>query len=135
MSLVLSMRLSFKVLTLSLLSLALIACVATYKAAEEGVAGYRDLRIDRDTYYVEYTEAARVDWEQLHSFVLKRCAEIAKENGYAYFDVLEKDEKTVFLKSNVDEIEIMAMGEVQTYPAGARLEGKRVTYKIKLLRE
>lgn len=129
------MRLILNVLFVCLLAFSLTACVATYKAAEEGVAGYRDLRVDRDTYYVEYTEASRISWEQLHSFVLKRCAEIAKQNGYPYFDVLEKDEKTVFLKSNVDEIAISAMGETQTYAAGARLEGKRVTYKIKLLRE
>ena len=92
------MHASLKIISVLLTAVLVIGCVATYKAAEDGVAGYRDLRVNKNTYYVEYTEAARVSWDQLHAFVLKRCAEIAKENGYDVFDVLDKDEKEVFFE-------------------------------------
>lgn len=121
------------------LSISLTACVATYKAAEEGVAGYRDLRIDKQTFYVEYTEAGRISWEQIRNFALKRCAELTKKHGYSYFDVLEKDEKVVFLKSDVNEVAISTMGNIaneppitHAYQTGGRVEGKRVTLKIRL---
>lgn len=122
--------------------LLLAACVATYKAADEGVAGYRDLQIDKTSFYVEYTESARTPWERIHEFVLKRCAEIAHDNGYRYFDVLAKDEKDVFLKSDVDQITISTLGGsagqapvAHTYQHDGRVEGRRVTYKIQLVRE
>jgi hypothetical protein len=118
------------------------ACVTTYKAAEDGVAGYRDLQVDKTTYFVEYTEAGAVSWQQVNQFALKRCAEIAKQRGYPYFDVLEKQEKVVFLESDVSEIAIATMGNIASdppvhnvYQAGAKVEGKRVTYKIKLSAE
>lgn len=134
-----------RIFLVSALCFFLSACVSTYKPAEEGVAGYRDLRVDKTTFYVEYTESSRIEWDQLNAFALKRCAEIAKEQGYPIFDVISKDEKTVFLKSDVDEIEITTMGvmvgETPSFPvthkykAGARIEGRRVTYKIKLAKE
>jgi len=131
-----------RLLNFILITLFLSGCVATYKAADGGVAGYRDLQIDKNTFYVEYTEAGRTSWEQVHNFVLKRCAELAKQRGYTYFDVLSKDEKTVFLKSDVSEIAISSMGSIasdppitHTYKTDGRVEGKRVTYKVKLLRD
>ncbi len=134
------MRVSHIALVLACLVLS--ACVATYKAAEDGVAGYRDLQVDKTTYYVEYTESARTPWARIHEFVLKRCAELAREKGYRYFDVLAKDEKEVFLKSDVDQITISSAGTgvgqapvAHTYQHGGRVEGRRVTYKIQLVRE
>lgn len=132
------MRYLLLVLSFFLLS----ACVATYKAAEEGVAGYRDLQVDKTTFYVEYTESAKTSWEHVHRFALKRCAELAKAHGYAFFDVLSKEEKTVFLESDVDSITISSMGAtasdppvINTYKTGAMLEGRRVIYKISLANE
>jgi len=133
---------SLKLIALLSLSLLLNACVATYKAAEEGVAGYRDYKIDKTSYYVEYTEASRTTWDQVHSFALKRCAEITKKRGYSYFDVVSKKEQTVFLESDVDQIKISTMGGVagdppisNTYKTGGRVEGKRVIYRIQLVNE
>ncbi len=129
-------------LILILLLCLLAGCAATYRAAEDGVAGYRDLQVDATTFYVEYTESSSTEWEQVHRFALKRCAEIAQEQGYDFFDVLSKDEKEVYLKSDVDQITISSMGNIasdppvtHTYATGARVEGRRVTYKIKLMRE
>ena len=129
---------AFLVLVLLVLS----ACVTTYKSAEGGVAGFRDLQIDKYSYYVEYTEAATVSWEQVEQFALKRCAEIAKERGFLIFDAELLDRKVVFLESNVDEIQIMSMGNTaadppvqHTYKGSAKVEGKRVTYKLTLVNE
>lgn len=133
---------SFRVFIVCSLVALLSACVTTYKAAEDGVAGYRDLQIDKTTYYVEYTEAGAVSWKQVNQFALKRCAEITKQRGYPFFDVLNKQEKIVFLESEVGEIAIATMGNFaneplvhNVYQAGAKVEGKRVTYKIKLSSE
>ena len=109
-------------------------CAVKYHAAEDGPSGYRDAQVSSDVFYVEYT---------IHGFALKRCAEIAKKKGYAFFDVLSKDEKTVYLESAVDQIVVANMGNLASDPptatvystAGKRVEGRRVTYQIKLLNE
>lgn len=118
------------------------ACVTTYQAAEGGVAGFRDLQIDKYSYYVEYTEAASVSWEQVEQFAIKRCAEIAKARGFVVFDAELLDRKSVFLESSVDEIQIMSMGNTaadppvhHTYKGSAKVEGRRVTYKLTLINE
>jgi hypothetical protein len=118
-------------------------CAVTYHAAEDGPSGYRDAQVSRDVYYVEYTESAKTDWDTIHRFTLKRCAEIAKKQGYLLFDVIHKDEKTVYLESAVDQIIVANMGNLATDPpvatvystGGKRVEGRRVTYQIKLLNE
>lgn len=125
------------------LILCLSGCAATYHAAEDGPSGYRDAQVSQDVFYVEYTESAKTDWSTIHRFALKRCAEIAKKKGYRFFDVLSKDEKTVYLESAVDQIIVSNMGNLATDPptatvystAGKRVEGKRVTYQIKLSNE
>lgn len=133
--------LAFRLLVLSVFFL-LSACVTSYQSAEGGVAGYRDLQIDETTYYVEYTEASSVSWEQLERFAIQRCAEIAKTRGFKVFDAELQERKVVFLESSVDEIQIMSMGNTaneppvhHTYKAGAKVEGKRVTYKLLLVNE
>lgn len=125
-----------------LLSVLVSGCVTTYQAAEDSVAGYRDLQIDKKRYYVEYTEAASVSWAQVERFALKRCAEIARERGYKVFDAELLDRKSVFLESSVNEIQIESMGNIaneppvhHTYKAGGQVEGKRVTYKLVLIDE
>jgi hypothetical protein len=126
-----------------LVSLFLTACAATYHAAEEGPSGYRDAQVSKDVYYVEYTESAKMEWETLHRFALKRCAEITTQKGYKYFDVLSKEQRNVYLESAVDQIIVSNMGNLASDPptatvystAGKRVEGRRVIYKIKLTNE
>ena len=119
----------------------LTACVATYRAADQGVAGYRDLQLDKTSYYVEYTESTRTSWEQVHRFALRRCAELTKQRGYAFFDVLMKEEQSVYLESDVDQISVATIGManeppvMNTYRTGGRVEGRRVIYKIRLMDE
>lgn len=122
--------------------LMLSACVSTYKAAEGSVAGYRDVKIDDTSYFVEYTESASMSWVQIEQFALKRCAEIAKARGYLVFDAELLERKSVFLESSVDEIAITSMGNIASdppvrhvYQGGAKVEGKRVTYKLTLIDE
>ncbi len=131
-----------KLLLLGLIAL-VAGCAAKYHAAETGSSGYRDIQVKPGVYYVEYTESANRKWEVIHQFALKRCAEIAKQQGYKYFDVLSKDEKTVFLESDVDQLVIQTAQISQTYSPvhstvpteGKKVEGRRVVYKIKLVNE
>lgn len=132
----------FAPISLLLALVGLSACVTTYQAAEGGVAGFRELQIDKYNYYVEYTEASTVSWEQIEQFAIKRCAEIAKERGFVVFDAELLDRKAVFLESSVDEIQIMSMGNTaadppvhHTYKASAKVEGRRVTFKLTLINE
>ncbi len=125
------------------LLLTISGCAVTYHAADGGPSGYRDAHVKKNIYYVEYTESAKTDWDTIHRFTLKRCAEIAKKNGYLVFDVLHKDEKTVYLESAVDQIIVANMGNIGNEPptsniystAGKRVEGRRVTYQIRLVNE
>jgi len=133
-----------KLFALSLfLPLLLSACAVTYHAVEEGPSGYRDLQIDSNVFYVEYTESARTDWETIHRFALKRCAELTQNRGYKFFDVVSKDEKIVYLESSVNQIIVSNMGNMasdapvsNTYEVGGKkVEGRRVTYRIQLMNE
>lgn len=136
------MRLSIQVITVLLFSAFLSACAVKYHAADEGVSGYRDLQVEKDVYYVEYTEAARTSWAQIHQFTLKRCAEITKEKGYKFFDVISKDEKTVYLETDISQVTVANMGNLagdvpvsNSYTVGGKVEGRRVTYRIQLAHE
>jgi len=136
------MRLSAQVISCLFLSVLLSACAVKYHAAEDGVSGFRDLQVEKNVYYVEYTEGARTSWEQIRQFTLKRCAEITKEKGYKFFDVISKDEKTVYLESDVTQVSVASMGNlavdapvVNSYAVGGKVEGRRVTYRIQLTNE
>jgi hypothetical protein len=136
------MQLTIKIMLCLFLSIFLSACAVKYHAAEEGVSGFRDLQVEKNIFYVEYTEAARTSWEQIHQFTLKRCAEITKEKGYKFFDVVSKDEKTVYLETDVSQVSVASMGNlagdapvVNSYAVGGKVEGRRVTYRIQLTNE
>lgn len=130
-------------ISIVLASFILFACSSVnYQKAEDADIGYRDVQIDPLTHFVEYTEHASVPWEQVHQFVLTRCAEIAKNRGYKYFDVLEKEERELMVDSKVNQIQVVsgnakwAQPSTDTYAmAGAKVKVKRVTYKIRMTNE
>lgn len=136
------MRLMTQTIFCLMLTFFLSACAVKYHEAEEGVSGFRDLQVEKNIFYVEYTEGARTSWEQIHQFTLKRCAEITKDKGYKFFDVISKDEKTVYLESDVTQVAVATMGNlavdapvVNSYAVGGKVEGRRVTYRIELTNE
>lgn len=118
----------------------LVACSSvTYQKAEDSDIGYRDVQVDPVTHFVEYTENESVPWEQVREFVRKRCAEIAINRGYKYFDVLEKEERELMVDSKVSQIQVIsgnakwAPPSTDTYAmTGAKVKVKRVTFKIRL---
>lgn len=114
------------------LSIALSACAVTYKSAGEGVSGYRDLALDNNQWYVEYTESNTVSWDTLHEFVIKRSAELAVANGFTEFVVLSKDEQNVSLESSVAELQASGQVSAGAAPTSVKVAGKRLTYKIQL---
>jgi len=115
-------------------------CAVSYHPAEKGVSGYRDVQIDNTRFHIEYTEGIYTDWGQLHRFVLRRCAEIAIDRGYKFFDVISKEEKIVFLKNNADQIIVSNSGVLAGNSSAPstfemkdkKVEGRRVTYTIQL---
>jgi len=123
--------------------LGLVACATNYHSAEGGVSGYWEQQLDETTFHVDYTEGKFTSWKEIHEFALKRCAEIASSRGYKYFDVLDKDQLIVHLDSSVDQIIISNSSDGTSNPAvssaydirGKKVEGRRVTYKIKLTNE
>jgi len=126
--------------TLSVIIFVLSACAVSYHPAKNGVSGYRDVQVDSAIFHIEYTEGIYTDWWQLHQFALRRCAEIARDRGYKFFDVTSKEEKLVFLKSNPNQV-IVSNSGVLVGNASApstfemkdkKVEGRRVTYTIKL---
>ena len=136
------MRSTIQIISYMFLTVLLSACAVKYHAAEDGISGFRDLQVEKNVYYVEYTEGARTSWEQIHQFTLKRCAEITKKKGYKFFDVISKDEKTVFLETDVTQVSVASMGNlavdapvVNSYSVGGKVEGRRVTYRIQLTNE
>lgn len=126
-----------------LIAFLLFACSSIqYQKAENTDIGYRDVQVDSVTHFVEYTEHASVPWERVHQFVLQRCAEIAHNRGYAFFDVAEKEESELMVDSKVDQIQVTsgnakwAPPTTTTYSMeGAKVKVRRVTYKIRLLNE
>ena len=130
-------------ISITFVSILVSGCAATYHAAKKGPSGYRDLQLQENVFYVEYTESVRSDWKQVHHFALKRCAEITKNRGYKFFDVISKDEQSVYLKSSVDKIIVSDVGGPtpgipvsNTYDVGGKkVEGRRVIYRIKLMNE
>lgn len=129
-------------ISLVLICFLLPACsTVNYQKAENSDIGYRDVQVDPMTHFVEYTEHESVPWDQIHQFVRQRCAEIAANRGYEFFDVLEKEERELMVDSKVSQIQVVsgnakwAPPSTDTYAmAGAKVKVKRVTYKIRLVK-
>lgn len=72
--------------TLIALSLAcvLTSCATAYQP--DGIAGgYSDQRLDNNTAQVSFRGNRFNSSETLHSYLLRRCAEVTLHNGYNYF--------------------------------------------------
>lgn len=72
-------------------ALAAAACAATgpaaYGPADEKGFGYEDTRIESDRYRVIYRGSGGMPPEQVEDFALRRAAELALANNYAWFRV------------------------------------------------
>lgn len=80
-----------KKLILCLMLFAINGCaVSGYgKYSQLSGTGYKEVRIDSNTFKVYYEASSRYSLEETRDLALRRAAELTKMNGYLYFTVLE----------------------------------------------
>jgi len=67
--------------------LALVGCATSYQAA--GLSGgYSDVRIDANTFRVDFHGNAYTSRQTVETYLLRRCAELTAQAGYDYFIVM-----------------------------------------------
>lgn len=76
---------------LLLLSGILNGCVTPYQA-DAGSGGYREQRIDGNTWFVGFRGSAETKIDDVFVYWLYRCAEITRREGYTHF--MRVDRKT-----------------------------------------
>lgn len=80
-----SLLLSLIFITASLLG----GCAASYKSKDVW-GGYAEARIDENVFHVSFKGNTFTSRERVNDFSLLRSAEVALENGYDYFVVLDQ---------------------------------------------
>jgi len=76
--------------------------------------GYTDLNIQDDIFQVYYRGNGYTKTQKIRNFALLRCSEVAIENGYSYFVVLE-GEAMIDRSSYTTPIQSNTTGQVYGY--------------------
>jgi hypothetical protein len=77
-----------KLILASALTLSLASCATGYQPSG-AMGGFVERPISPDTYYVEFSGNGFTNPQRASDFMLLRCAEIALENGYSHFAILQ----------------------------------------------
>ncbi|MGA2976521.1 MAG: hypothetical protein ABSF77_14530 [Spirochaetia bacterium] len=72
-------------------SLVLVSCATTYQPAGY-TGGYRDFHASNEQYFVYFEANGYTDAQTAYQFFLTRAAEIALNNGYPYFYILQSQD-------------------------------------------
>jgi hypothetical protein len=73
------------------MSMVLVSCATGYgKSSFFSNGGYKDTKLSENTYKVEFTGNEITSTQATYEYAMWRGAEIAKSQGYEYFDVLDK---------------------------------------------
>lgn len=72
-----------------LTGLFLIGCATSYQR-ESFSGGYSDMKVGPDMYQVNFSGNGYTSSKTTSLYLLRRCAEIAREQGYQYFAFIEK---------------------------------------------
>jgi hypothetical protein len=95
-----------------------ISCATTYQPVGF-TGGYSDQRLDDNTVQISFRGNGFTAPETVHSYLLRRCAEITLQDGYNYFVLVDAEEPN----------------EGSTNVYGAKLNSKfRATTTIKMFR-
>jgi hypothetical protein len=62
--------------------------------------GYTDTKISSDTYKVEFRASEAIQLQSTYAYAMRRAAELSLQNGYSYFEVLDK--KTLIVNASYD---------------------------------
>jgi hypothetical protein len=69
----------------------LTSCATSYQPLSF-TGGYSDQRLDNNTAQVSFRGNAYTAPETVHSYLLRRCAEVTLQNGYNYFVLIDAEE-------------------------------------------
>ena len=81
---------NIKYIWILLISIFLISCATTYK--QKGImGGYSEEKILSNMYKVEFEGNQHTKPEMVQNYLLYRCAELTKENGFEYFAIVSEE--------------------------------------------
>ena len=79
---------SVKILVITFITILLINCSTPYQP-KGALGGYSSIKIENDTYKVEFKGNQHTKADVVFDNLERRCAEIAIENGFDYFVIYE----------------------------------------------
>lgn len=82
-----------KITALIALSITLAGCATGYHPVSR-TGGYDELMLSDDTYVVIFKGNAYTSQDKVIKYALRRCADLTKEKGYSYFDILKSSSST-----------------------------------------
>jgi hypothetical protein len=68
-------------------------CATTYRSSGL-MGGYRDVQLDENVFKVTFHGNGYTSFERAADFTLMRCAELALNNGYSFFVIIDADSYT-----------------------------------------
>ena len=82
-----------RVIALSVLALLLASCATGYQ--EQGLTGgFSETQLSKNIFRVSFNGNAYTSAERAADFTLLRSAELANENGFDYFAIIDEDQST-----------------------------------------
>ena len=85
----------YKFIKISIFVLLCNGCATPYiKLGKNG--GYSDKKISNNRYEVSFQGNTRTSDEKVRKYFLRRCADIARQNNYAYFVIIETSDTTIY---------------------------------------
>src|SRR5579862_8956 len=110
------MRMRIKLVALSAVCL-LAGCATAYQP--DGISGgYSDKRLSDNTAQVSFRGNLLNTPATLHSYLLRRCAEVTRQNGYDYFVLAgsgARNEGTTYIQDVKDDYTFTASATIEMF--------------------
>jgi len=68
-------------------------CATTYRSSGL-MGGYKDVQLDENVFKITFHGNGYTSFERAADFTLMRCAELALNNGYSFFAIIDADSYT-----------------------------------------
>ncbi|MBU0534507.1 MAG: hypothetical protein KJ887_06925 [Candidatus Omnitrophica bacterium] len=102
-----------KFMILSFMLIFIMGCATVYKPSGL-TGGYEDLKLQDDIYQVSFRGNSYISSEKVRNYSLLRASEIAIENGYKYFIILENQDY-VKTSTYTTPVQTNTYGNVSSY--------------------
>lgn len=99
-------------------------CATSYHRDNGISGGYRDIKLNKDTYNVSFRGNGYSSKEHVQEFLIKRCAQLTLENHYRYFGIIAANtdvDRNVGITPTT--IRSNSMGNFSAYGYGNSLSG------------